>query len=63
MIALLSEQHIPKVTNTFVHELLQNCVKFKSRHCTNIDMAEYKGRIDIFLNEDKTVCSGIMESD
>ena len=52
MIALLSE-HIYSNPNTFVRELLQNCVDAITA-LRNID-ENYKGRIDVFLNEDKTV--------
>ena len=52
MIALLSE-HIYSNPNTFVRELLQNCVDAITA-LRNID-ENYKGRIDVFLNENKTV--------
>ena len=52
MIALLSE-HIYSNPNTFVRELLQNCVDAITA-LRNID-ENYNGRIDVFLNEDKTV--------
>ena len=53
MIALLSE-HIYSNPNTFVRELLQNCVDAITA-LRNID-ENYKGRIDVFLNGDKTHC-------
>ena len=46
MIALLSE-HIYSNPNTFVRELLQNCVDAITA-LRNID-ENYKGRIDVFL--------------
>lgn len=49
MIALLSE-HIYSNPNTFVRELLQNCVDAITA-LRNID-ENYAGRIDVFLNED-----------
>ena len=49
MIALLSE-HIYSNPNTFVRELFQNCVDAITA-LRNID-ENYKGRIDVFLNED-----------
>ena len=52
MIALLSE-HIYSNPNTFVRELLQNCVDAITA-LRNID-ENYAGRIDVFLNDDKTV--------
>lgn len=52
MIALLSE-HIYSNPNTFVRELLQNCVDAITA-LRNID-ENYDGRIDVFLNDDKTV--------
>lgn len=52
MIALLSE-HIYSNPNTFVRELLQNCVDAITA-LRNID-ENYPGRIDVFLNDDKTV--------
>ena len=52
MIALLSE-HIYSNPNTFVRELLQNCVDaITALH--NIDES-YAGRIDVFLKEDGSV--------
>lgn len=51
MIALLSE-HIYSNPNTFVRELLQNCVD-AIKVLRNIDEG-YNGRIDVFLNEDGT---------
>lgn len=52
MIALLSE-HIYSNPNTFVRELLQNCVDAITA-LRNID-ENYDGRIDVFLNDDRTV--------
>ena len=52
MIALLSE-HIYSNPSTFVRELLQNCVDAITA-LRNID-ENYAGRIDVFLNDDKTV--------
>lgn len=49
MIALLSE-HIYSNPNTFVRELLQNCVDAITA-LRNID-EHYEGRIDVFLNAD-----------
>lgn len=49
MIALLSE-HIYSNPNTFVRELLQNCVDAITA-LRNID-ENYAGRIDVYLNED-----------
>lgn len=46
-------EHIYSNPNTFVRELLQNCVDAITA-LRNID-ENYKGRIDVFLNEDKTV--------
>lgn len=52
MISLLAE-HIYSNPNTFVRELLQNCVDAITA-LRNIDET-YDGRIDVFLNEDRTV--------
>lgn len=52
MIALLSE-HIYSNPNTFVRELLQNCVDAITA-LRNID-ENYAGHIDVFLNEDRSV--------
>lgn len=52
MIVLLSE-HIYSNPNTFVRELLQNCVDAITA-LRNID-ENYAGRIDVFLNEDRSV--------
>lgn len=52
MIALLSE-HIYSNPNTFVRELLQNCVDAITA-LRNID-ENYDGRIDVLLNDDRTV--------
>ena len=49
MIALLSE-HIYSNPNTFVRELLQNCVDAITA-LRNID-ENYPGRIDVYLNDD-----------
>ena len=49
MIALLSE-HIYSNPNTFVRELLQNCVDAITA-LRNID-ENYSGRIDVYLNDD-----------